>query len=212
MTRIARTAAAATLLAGLAAAGIAVAQDAPSSPPAGGPGAGGPMAMMGFGPGRIDFAAIDTDGNGSLSRAELVARATERLARVDANGDGTLTRAELVAAMPAPRLLDLFGPNPGEAYADRVLALMGATESGEVVIADLAGQRVNFLLAFADTDRDAAISSDEADAMRDRHRGADRPFGPGHGMDRGPGGHGHGMERGPDGRGPRGDGPAPQDR
>ena len=164
MTRIARAAAMAALLGGISAAGIAAAQDAPDGqPPAPppsaapmGPPMGGPMAMMGFGPGRIDFVAIDTDGNGSLSRAELVARATERLANADANGDGTLTRAEIVDAMPGPRLLDLFGANPAEAFADRMLALMGATEAGQVTVADLAGQRVNFLLAFADTDRDAA--------------------------------------------------------
>ena len=119
---------------------------------------GGPMVMMGFGPGRIDFVAIDTDGNGSLSRAELVARASERLAKADANGDGTLTRAELIEALPGPRhgLLDLFGPDPAAAFADRLLALMGATEAGQVTVADLANQRVNFLLAFADTDRDGA--------------------------------------------------------
>jgi hypothetical protein len=207
MNRLALTAAAAALLGGVAAAGIAAAQaapppppaDAPAGPAAGGPGPagpagrGGPMAMMGFGPGRIDFVAIDTDGNGSLSRAELVARATERLGLADTDANGTLTRAELVAAMPAPRFLDLFGPNPGEAFADRVLALAGATETGEVTVADLANQRVNFLLAFADTDRDAAISKAEADAMGKRgpggrkghfHRGmdrGDRPDGPGHG-------------------------------
>jgi hypothetical protein len=159
------------------------------------------MAMMGFGPGRIDFVAIDTDGNGSLSRAELVARATERLARVDGDGNGTLTRAELVAAMPAPRLLDLFGPNPGEAYADRVLALMGATESGEVAIADLAGQRVNFLLAFADTDRDAAVSQAEADSMRDRGHGRTDRSGHRRGMaEHGMAGHGM-MEDGMRGQG-----------
>ena len=74
---------------------------------------------------------------------------------------------------------------------------MGATEAGQVTVADFAGQRVNFLLAFADTDRDAAISQAEADAMRDSHRGR---------MDRS--GHGHEMG-GPGDRGP--DGPAPQD-
>ncbi|HET9068286.1 MAG TPA: hypothetical protein VFN28_06550 [Amaricoccus sp.] len=207
MNRLALTAAAAALLGGVAAAGIAAAQDAPPTPPAdapaaapGGPaaagpaGRGGPMAMMGFGPGRIDFVSIDTDGNGSLSRAELVARATERLSLSDSDGNGTLTRAELVAAMPAPRFLDLFGPNPGEAFADRVLALAGATEAGEISVADLAGQRVNFLLAFADTDRDAAISQAEADAMG-KHGGRR--------------GHFHrGMERGGDrgGQGDHGDG------
>ena len=181
MTRIARVAAMAALLGGIAAAGIAAAQDAPDGrrprrprAPRRWPPMGGPMAMMGFGPGRIDFVAIDTDGNGSLSRAELVARATERLAE--------RRRQRRRHARPAPRsstrcpaarrLLDLFGADPAEAFADRMLALMGATEAGQVTVADLAGQRVNFLLAFADTDRDAAISQAEADAMRQPPRAA----------------------------------------
>ena len=90
MIRIAPISAAAALLAG--AAGVASAQDGPPS--------GGPMMMMGWSPGRIDFVAIDTDSNGELSRAELVARATERLAEADGNGDGTISRAELVEAPP----------------------------------------------------------------------------------------------------------------
>ena len=69
--------------------------------------------------------------------------------------------------------------------------MMGATETGRVEVADLAERRVNVLLAFADTDRDAAISQAEADAMRGRHRGAD-----------GTAGHGAAATgRRPDGRG-----------
>ena len=48
---------------------------------------------------------------------------------------------------------------------------MGATETGQVEIAALADRRVNFLLAGADTDRDAAISQAEADALAARHDG-----------------------------------------
>lgn len=178
MTAIALTAA---LVAG---AGAALAQQGP------GPGPMGPIA----GPMRpmpLDFAAIDTDGNGSLSRAELQARAVSRLARADANNDGALDRAELVAVLSDGRgqLVALFSVDPAEAMADRLLALAGGTESGKVEVAALADMRVNRLLAFADTDHDAAISKAEADAMQakvadwrgDRHGrrgGHDRPKGP----------------------------------
>ncbi len=147
----------------------------------------------------LDFVVIDADGNGSLSRAELVARATERLARADANGDGTLTRDEIVEVMPGRQrgLLNLFAPDPAESFADRLLAMMGATEAGQVAVADLADQRVNFLFAFVDTDHDATISLAEADAMRGHHRGRMERHGPRHGMDP---------------PGPEGHGPAPQDR
>ena len=157
-------AAAAALLGGIAAAGVAAARRT------------APTAARWDGDrqrGGIDFVAIDTDGNGSLSRAELQARATARLGRADANGDGALDRDEIVAAMPGPHggLVERLRRRPGRALADRLLALMGATEAGQVEVAALADRRVNMLLAFADTDRDAAISQAEADAMRERRRG-----------------------------------------
>lgn len=189
MTRIAGITAAAALLAGVAATGVAVAQ-------------GGPMggSMMGSGRGGLDFAAIDTDGNGTLSRDELIARATERLSAADTNGDGALDRNELIIAMPGRHggLGNIFAADPAEAMADRLLAMMGATEAGRIEIATLADQRVNFLLAFVDTNRDSAISRAEADAMRAHRRAW---------MERHEHDQRHRMERhGPEGRAPGGDG------
>ena len=130
----------------------------------------GPMGMDSDG---IDFAAIDSDGNGSLSRAELQARAQARLAAADANGNGILERTEIIAMFPAPpqRMFDVFSADPGEEMADRLLAMLGATEAGQVDVAALADRRVNMLLAFADEDRDAAISTAEAEAMQERRGG-----------------------------------------
>lgn len=133
----------------------------------------GPMGGMGPGHGEIDFAAIDTDGNGLLSRAELQARAQARLAAADANGDGILDRTEIIALFPAPpgRMFEVFSADPAERMADRLLALMGATEAGQVELTALADRRVNMLLARADEDRDAAISTAEAEAMQERRGG-----------------------------------------
>ena len=179
MTALALTAA---LVAG---AGAALAQAGPMPGPMGRmPGPMGPMPL--------DFAAIDTDGNGSLSRAELQARAVSRLASADTNSDGALDRAELVAVFTDGRgqFAAVFTVDPAEAMADRLLAVAGGTESGKVEVATLADMRVNRLLAFADTDQDAAISKAEADAMQakvadwrgdrhgPRHGGHDRPKGP----------------------------------
>ena len=132
----------------------------------------GPMGPMEGHERGIDFVAIDTDGNGSLSRAELQARAVDRLARIDANGDGILTREELILAMPGPHggMMSVFAPDPGERFVDRLLAMLGATEAGQVELDALAGHRVNMLFAVVDTDRDAAISEAEAAAMRDHGR------------------------------------------
>ncbi len=173
-----------------------------------GPMRGGPMGPMGMGPGGgIDFAAIDTDGNGSLSRAELQARAAARLAEIDENSDGVLDRDELIAAVPGPHggFVAVFAPDPAERFVDRILAMMGATESGQVDVTVMADHRVNMLLAVADENRDAAISQAEADAMQAHHR-----HGRGDRGDRGPGRPGPDAPPAPP-MGPQGDdGPAPR--
>jgi hypothetical protein len=165
---------------------------------------GAAAAQERSGPHEIDFIAIDSDGNGSLSRAELQARAVARLARADANSDGALDRAEIVAIVP-PRpgsFMNVFSTDPAESRADRMLALLGATETGRVEVAVVADRRVNNLLATADTDRDAAISQAEADAFNGHHsRGRDRGWRHGSDDDDDHGGrHGPEEERGPDGR------------
>lgn len=163
MTKTMRAALAATLLGSLAIGGAALAHDRLGAGPGDGPGRG------------LDFAAIDTDANGSLSRAELEARANARIVVIDANGDGFLERAEIIAAMPAPRggPMDVFRPDPSEARADRMLAMMGATEAGRVEVAALTARQVDGLLARLDTDRDGAISQEEVAAleMRREERG-----------------------------------------
>jgi hypothetical protein len=199
MTRAPHAAAAALLA--LAAAGPVAAQG-----PHGMMGTMGPDGMMSMGGmgrgGRVlDFAAIDTDGNGSLSRAELQARARARLATADQNGDGNLDRAEIIAALPGSHsaFVTMFSPDPAEGHADRILALVGATETGQVEITVLADRRVNQLFAYVDTDHDAAISRAEANALAARHaRGARHHGAPGMDGMGGMGGDGPGREDGPE--------------
>lgn len=57
-------------------------------------------------PGGDRFAKLDTDGNGSVTRAEIDARTAERFARLDGDRDGFVTKAEMTAhheAMKAKR-------------------------------------------------------------------------------------------------------------
>lgn len=178
MTRLSQLTATAALLAGLITAAAAIAQDttppppapnadAAEGPPPGRPGPGMMMMMMRRGPGPvIDFAAIDTDDNGILSREELTARATAKLAAADGNGDGALQRTELIAAMPGPRdsIMMVFAPDPAAERADRLLEFMSATDAGQIEIAALADRQVNGILAWIDTNHDGSISKTEADA------------------------------------------------
>lgn len=155
MTTFQRFSAAATLAGAIAAAGLATANEGP------GRGAGGPL---GFGPGGVDFAAIDANGDGALSREELTQRATSRIAIIDVNGDGQATRAELIEAMPAREgFRNVFAADPAEAMADRTLAMNGGTAAGAVSVATLAEQQVNMLLTRLDADRNDALSLAEAE-------------------------------------------------
>lgn len=178
----------ATMLAGSFAAFPALAQE-------------GPGDVMGGFREPIDFAVIDTDGNGILTRAELQTRATARLSRADLNNDGNLDRAELVAIFPAPpgRFLAVFSADPTERMADRLIALLGGTESGSIPVAALADRRVNALLAVADTDNNAEISVAEADMMAQKLDRGPRHGGPKDGPMDGPRGHGDWMPEGPRG-------------
>ena len=45
----------------------------------------------------IDFSAIDADGSGEITAAEFEAHQAARLAEIDTNGDGALSREELLA-------------------------------------------------------------------------------------------------------------------
>lgn len=150
------------------------------------PGSRGPDGFgPGFGPGRIDFEAIDANADGKLDRAELTGRAMERIAVFDVNKDGRIDRAELIAALPArDGLNDIFAPNPAERMADRILAMHGATAEGAVPVDRMVEQRVNMVFAALDEDGDGVIVLDEI-----------RRDGPG-----GPGGH----DRRHGDRGPRG--------
>ena len=183
------------LLGGVAVTGAVLAQPAPTEAPPPPPpaeaqglpvdlldGPGGPgRPGRGHGPAHgprgprgpmLDFAAIDANGDKVLSRDELLQRATARIATIDTSGDGAIDRVELIAVFPAPpdlALMDVFGPNPAELRADRILAFMGAAESGRFEVGALAERRVNALLARLDRDRDGAIS--EAEAAKPSHEG-----------------------------------------
>ena len=67
----------------------------------GGGGGGG----MGGGGERPTFASLDTDGNGSISKEEVMAfnpdRADAIMGNIDGNGDGTVTEEEFAAGAAA---------------------------------------------------------------------------------------------------------------
>ena len=55
--------------------------------------AGGVLEKM-----KKHFAKIDTDGSGTISKAEFLAKAEEKFSKIDSNGDGEITKEERKAA------------------------------------------------------------------------------------------------------------------
>lgn len=58
----------------------------------------GPAMARGDGPQRPDFTELDTNSDGQITQIEMDAHRTARFAAVDADGDGAVSAAELAAA------------------------------------------------------------------------------------------------------------------
>ncbi len=162
---------------------IAFAAPATARGPIGG--FGGDRAMGGaMGPGArgvfaVQFADLDTDGDGKITEAELTARAetlaADRLAGVDADSDGVVTAEELEAQILAQigeRRQDGVGQRQGRQAADpatmaktmvaRMLAARDANEDGVLSGEELSpAADIAALIDRFDSDDDNAWSKEE---------------------------------------------------
>lgn len=168
----------------LAVGGAVLAQQAPGMGMGMGPGAGmgpgggmgmgmGPGAGMGKGMGPMfDFDTLDTDKDGTVTRAELDAARTARVDNADANGDGLLSLDELKAlhlAQMSPRI---------EARAKQMIAHLDADGDGQLSVSELAaGPGPAMMFNRLDANGDGALSQDEADRAGPRGRGPGRGYG-----------------------------------
>jgi Ca2+-binding EF-hand superfamily protein len=136
-------------------------------------------AQEGRGPGRgrfpglnIGFAALDTNGDGTLDAAEIEA-APRALAKLDKNGDGQITQEELRMAMPMGRGPGEFnrgerrdGERGGDAGAsvvdDMVKTLMAfdANGDGKLSRSELP-ERFQGIFDRGDEDKDGFLTSEE---------------------------------------------------
>lgn len=110
---------------------------------------------------RFDFAAIDADRDGKITRAELEAHRTARVAAVDADKDGKLSAAELKA-----QAMERAGTRADE-MAARMIERHDSDGDGLISAAELAaGPAPMDIFDRIDADKDGAISADEAEAAR----------------------------------------------
>lgn len=123
------------------------------------------MAVMGAtqvasaqGPGnrpRLVLKALDTDGDGKLSAAEIAA-SNKSLLTLDTNGDGQITNDEL-SSRPE---------NAGASAEDLVKQLMAFDKNGDGVLTpDELPARMQSLFERADANKDGKLTPDEIRAM-----------------------------------------------
>ncbi|QYK41153.1 MAG: EF-hand domain-containing protein [Paracoccaceae bacterium] len=143
-----------------------------------GPRMGGHGMERGAGP-MFDFDTLDADGDGRVTRDEMNAARTARVAALDADGDGRISRDELKAAQMRE------SEARADRMADRMMQMMDADGDGFLSAAEMMVRPAPAMLFDRiDTDGDGAISKAEADAARARfaersgrrgdHRGHER--------------------------------------
>lgn len=145
------------------------------------------MAQDGPGPRgpRLDFATMDTDGDGKITKEEMAAAAAARFAEADTNGDGSLSTEELVARMEARAAAR--EAERMQRGADRMIERMDANDDGVLSADEMAPRDDSRMFARLDADEDGAISQEELEKARERFADKREKGGKRHGWDHGKG-------------------------
>lgn len=117
----------------------------------------------------MSFEAIDTDGDGVITRAEALAAARARFDARDTDGDGALDADEFAAAMAG--MNGRAGPRAasrGAAMFDRMLAWRDSDGDGKLSFDEIGAPPVLRMMERADRDADGVVTRAEFDAMQSR--------------------------------------------
>jgi len=155
--------------------------------PGGGGGRGGPGGQRG-GPGPMEIPiikALDTDGDGNVSTAEMQNAATA-LATLDANGDGMLDHSEMMPQRGGRRGGGPGGPRGGGDPNDFVERVMGndADGDGKISLAE-APQQMQDNFVRLDGDSDGFVTREELTEAAKRWNGGGGAGGRGRGQGQG---------------------------
>jgi len=121
---------------------------------------------------KIEFAELDTDGNGEISAEELAAYQQARFDDIDADGDGSVTAEEMSAHMIAS-----FAEAQEERVAKRVEKLLeraDANEDGTLSADELSPPEGRSIFDRLDKDENGTVSAEEFEAMKDRGERGER--------------------------------------
>ena len=112
--------------------------------------------------------AVDSDGNGAVSKTEAMARADAMFAKMDANNDGTLNMADRAAKMKE-RFAKMDTDNSGTLSEAEFMAASGARTEKRAQRREMRSNRVSSRgnaggmrrMKMADANNDQAISQSE---------------------------------------------------
>ena len=110
---------------------------------------------------RISFEALDTNGDGKITQAEMDASKKARFAASDANGDGMLSADEM-AVQGKERMAKRIG---------QMIAKRDADGDGMLSLAEMgAGRNGNRLFMRVDTNGDGVVTAEEFAEAKSRRR------------------------------------------
>lgn len=111
---------------------------------------------------RITFEALDADGNGEVTQAEMAAVGAARFSDADTDGDGFLTKEEISTKVDERRAKRM----------DRMFEKRDANNDGKLSAEELApsADRIAKRFEKVDTDGNGSISQAEFDAAKDSRK------------------------------------------
>lgn len=132
--------------------------------------AGGAIAANDAGQGKHhrphhSFEELDSDGDGKLTKGEMEAHMQARFSGADTDGDGALSREELLARVNERQA------KRAEKYVDHMLERHDSNGDGALTMDEMKARHQGKMFARMDADQDGAVTKEEFDAMRDKHKG-----------------------------------------
>lgn len=115
--------------------------------------------MKGMHPPRPSFEALDSNGDGAITRDEIEAHRAARFASADTDGNGSLSRDELAARAKARM----------ERRIDRMIRRHDADGDGALSPEELQSRHRGGMFERMDADGDGAVTAEEFADFKPRH-------------------------------------------
>ena len=111
----------------------------------------------------FDFSTLDADGNGEITQAEITAFEAAKFAEADTDGDGMLSKEELLAQFEGR------SGDRAERRIDRMISHLDADEDGAISLEERqSNDRTARMFERLDADDSGTISAEEAEKLAKR--------------------------------------------